>query len=128
MEPRGILPEWVSPYLTELNCIIFGLLGGVLYCIRAVYLNKCVRNTWENKWVTWYLLRPIAASILGGMSNLFVATGLLAFSDAPEPTKAIYIVAFFAGLNVDKFLKKLEGQISSSLNVEPSREGSRPSS
>ena len=121
-EDLNLLPDWILPYTIELNCIFFGLLGGSLYCLRGVYQSKCVRNDWDNRWIAWYLIRPIASSILGGMSVLFVALGLLAFTDAPEPTKAVYIIAFFAGLNVDRFLKKLEGQISSSLGVEPSRQ------
>lgn len=118
----GFLPIWLMKYTTEINCIFFGLLGGSLYCLRGVYQSKCVRNDWDSRWCAWYFIRPIASSILGGMSVLFVSLGLLAFTDAPEPTNAVYIVAFFAGLNVDRFLKKLEGQLSSSLGVEPSRQ------
>jgi hypothetical protein len=121
-EDLKLLPKWILPYTTELNCIFFGLLGGSLYCLRAVYQTRCVRKTWDNNWLSWYLIRPIASSILGGMSVLFIAMGLLAFTDMPEPTQAVYIVAFFAGLNVDRFLKKLEGQISASLGVDPSRQ------
>lgn len=120
----GVLPSWFLSNKSAFLCVLFGLLGGTLYCIRAIYLNRCVRKTWDISWLSWYILRPISAAILGGMSEIFVQTGLMALSESATASSSVYLIAFVAGLNVDRFLKKLEGQISSSLGVEPSRASS----
>ncbi|WP_323902925.1 hypothetical protein [Aeromonas hydrophila] len=117
----GTLPSWFTSNKSSFLCVLFGLLGGTLYCIRAIYLNRCVRKTWDTSWLSWYFLRPISSAILGGMSEIFVQTGLMALSESASTSNSVYLVAFVAGLNVDRFLKKLEGQISSTLGVEPSR-------
>ncbi|WP_139442689.1 hypothetical protein [Aeromonas veronii] len=117
----GMLPLWFTSNSSSFLCVLFGLLGGTLYCIRAIYLNRCIRKSWDTSWLSWYFLRPITAAILGGMSEIFVQTGLMALSDSASTSNSVYLIAFVAGLNVDRFLKKLEGQISSTLGVEPSR-------
>ncbi|MBF4344527.1 hypothetical protein EAY39_28010, partial [Vibrio anguillarum] len=51
---KGALPDWVKVNQLIVECVLFGLTGGVTYCLRAVYLNKCVRKQWDTNWVTWY--------------------------------------------------------------------------
>ena len=31
-----------------LYCILFGGIGGCVYCLRGVYLNSAARNQWSN--------------------------------------------------------------------------------
>ncbi len=40
LELRSLLPPWIVPYLLVYNCVLMGGLGGVVYCLRAVYLNR----------------------------------------------------------------------------------------
>ncbi len=106
-------------------CILFGGLGGVTYCLRGVYLNACVHKRWDIGWLPWYLLRPIVSLVLGGVSYLFVKSGLLllgASQDQGASSLGIWAVAFIAGLNVDRFLAKIEDIGSTVWGVEPSRQ------
>lgn len=106
-------------------CILFGGLGGVTYCLRGVYLNACVRKQWDVSWLPWYLLRPIVSLVLGGVSYLFVKSGLLLLgADQNQAGSQLGVLAlsFIAGLNVDRFLSKIENIGSSVWGVEPSRQ------
>ncbi len=106
-------------------CVLFGGLGGITYCLRGVYLNACVRKQWDVGWLPWYVLRPVVSLILGGVSFLFVKTGLLLLGSAQTvngPPLGIWALAFIAGLNVDRFLAKIEEIGSTAWGVEPSRQ------
>ena len=98
-------------FRTILNSILIGGLGGVIYCLRSTYLNVSVRKCWDESYVVWYFVRPIASLIIGGISYLFIKAGLVLFSTAEHyeiNQLSIWSLAFLSGLNVDKFLKKLE--------------------
>lgn len=107
----GLLP---APYASVRICLMcgsIGAIGGCLYCLRAVYVNKCVSETWSDRWAPWYFLRPITSLVCGGISFLFLKAGLLVLesgtkSDASEI--GFYALALIAGLNVDKFVGKIE--------------------
>lgn len=109
-------------------CVLFGGLGGITYCLRGVYLTACVRKQWDVGWLPWYVLRPVVSLVLGGVSYLFVKAGLLllgATQTGGGPPLGIWALAFIAGLNVDRFLAKIEEIGSTAWGVEPSRQ-SRP--
>ena len=106
-------------------CVLFGGLGGVTYCLRGVYLNACVRKQWDIAWLPWYLLRPIVSLVLGGVSYLFVKSGLLllgAMQDQTGSQFGIWAISFIAGLNVDRFLAKIEDIGLTVWGIEPSRQ------
>ena len=106
-------------------CVLFGGLGGVTYCLRGVYLNACVRKQWDIAWLPWYLLRPIVSLVLGGVSYLFVKSGLLllgAMQDQTGSQLGIWAISFIAGLNVDRFLAKIEDIGLTVWGIEPSRQ------
>src|SRR4051812_38712453 len=73
----GSLPPWIMAYRTPLYCAITGGLGGVIYCLRGVYLNACVRKQWDFAWWPWYFIRPIVSVCTGLASYLFLRAGLL---------------------------------------------------
>ncbi len=111
-------------------CILFGSLGGVIYCLRGVYINACVRKQWDVGWLPWYVLRPVVSSVLGGISYLFVKSGLLLLGATQDHTGSqlgVWAMSFIAGLNVDRFLAKLEDIGLTVWGVEPSRQ-SKPDS
>ena len=109
----GCFPAWLVGINLAIQCALFGLVGGCTYCLRAVYYNKCVTNTWDNKWVVWYFLRPIVSTVIGVITFFLLATGLIAIggNGVAHSKYLFYIMAFFAGLKVDFFLKKVEGQL-----------------
>jgi hypothetical protein len=116
------IPERLQP---ALYCILFGGVGGCVYCLRGVYLSSSVRDQWSNKWLIWYFIRPVVSSVVGGISFLFVNSGLLLLGAAKNPDASqlgMWAVAFLAGLNVDRFIEKFEGIGKSIWGVEPSRQ------
>jgi len=111
-------------------CVLLGGLGGVTYCLRSVYLNACVHKLWDVEWLPWYLLRPICSMVLGGVSYLFVKSGLLLLGATQDQTGSqlgIWAMSYIAGLNVDRFLAKIEDIGLTVWGVEPSRQ-SKPES
>ncbi|MBD9653562.1 hypothetical protein IB239_01890 [Pseudomonas sp. PDM12] len=114
--------------LTVITCILLGGLGGCTYCLRAVYINYCVKRNWSSDWLPWYVIRPFISLILGGVSYLFISSGLLLLGAKNDPEISqigILAVAFIAGLNVDRFLAKIEHIGQSAWGVEPSRQNQK---
>jgi hypothetical protein len=117
-------PEWLKKYSLICLCIIMGGFGGVTYCLRGVYLNACVKKTWDKEWYPWYYIRPIVSLICGGISYLFLKAGLLIL-EAQQNLEATNLgflaLAFIAGLNVDKFISKIEDVAQATWGIEKSR-------
>ena len=124
LQLRELLPGWVVPYLLAYNCVLMGGLGGVVYCLRAVYLNRCVRNAWDPSWTVWYILRPLVSSVVGGVAYVILRAGLLVL-EAERSSEAgafgFLALAFVAGFNVDRFLARVEEIAESVWGIRPSR-------
>jgi len=117
-------PENLSQFKPLLYCILSGGYGGVLYCLRSIYLNACVKKNWDVDWHIWYYIRPINSLITGGASYIFLSAGLLVLESKAQLGSshlAFYAFAFIAGLNVDKFVKKLESIAKTTWGIEESR-------
>ncbi len=96
-----------------------------MYCLRGVYLNACVHKNWDTTWLPWYVIRPVVSLTFGGVSYLFVKSGLLLFGASQQADAGqlgIWAVAFLAGLNVDKFVAKIESIGQTVWGLEPSRQ------
>jgi hypothetical protein len=105
------MPQWYIQSILYFKCAYVGLLGGCLYSIRAVYLNKCVRKCWDADWQAWYYLRPITSTMSAIVSCVFLKAGLLVLESKSQPDAAPFgflAIAFIAGYNVDNFMKKVE--------------------
>jgi hypothetical protein len=123
----GQIPPMYEPLRIGVACCCTGGIGGTLYCLRAVYLTRCVRNSWSQDWHWWYFLRPVASFICGGVSYLFLKAGLLVLESKTEGAASevgFYALAFVAGLNVDKFIQKIEGVALAVWGIEKSRSSS----
>ena len=122
----GYYPEYFTVHHTAINCVLIATLGGNLYCIRAVYLNKCVKGNWDENWELWYYLRPLASALSGFIAFIFLKAGLIVL-EAEQSSDAGFFgflaFAFIAGLNVDKFFAKLEDTAKSMFGIEKSRAG-----
>lgn len=121
---QGLFPNSVSDLELLFQCILIGGIGGAIYCLRAVYLNACVRKNWDKEWHPWYFIRPVVSLISGGISWLFLKAGLLVL-DAAQPADSSNLgflaLAFIAGYNVDKFMSKLEQISEATWGIEKSR-------
>lgn len=118
------LPVWYLNNILYANCAYWGALGGVLYCLRAIYLNKCYLKAWDKDWEVWYYLRPIISTITGFISSIFLKAGLLALQASSHDKGGSFgylAVAFIAGYNVDNFLKKIEIVVQASLGIKKSK-------
>jgi hypothetical protein len=121
----GFTPWLTGDLQIAFACVLFGGLGGCIYCLRGVYLNACVRKCWDADWLPWYFIRPVVSLVLGGISYLFIKSGLLLLGASQESDASplgIWAMAFLAGLNVDKFLVKIESVGQTVLGIEPSRQ------
>lgn len=115
-----ILHSMKVPILTAL----IGGIGGITYCLRAIYINASVNKSWDNEWRPWYYIRPFVSSICGIISWIFLKAGLLVLEAKENPNAtlfAFYAIAFIAGLNVDKFILKLEDIGQTVWGIEKSR-------
>ncbi len=123
-ELREVLPPWIAPHRLIYNCALIGGLGGVVYCLRAVYLNRSVRNRWDSNWTVWYVLRPIVSCLVGGVAYIFLSAGLLilgAEQASGSSSLGFIALSFVAGLNVDRFLVRIEEIARSTWGIRPSR-------
>lgn len=120
----GWLPAPYAPLRVPLLCGAIAYVGGALYCLRALYLNKCVYKRWDPDWNLWYFVRPITSTIAGAVSYLFLKAGLLVLessSNADASEIGFFALAFIAGLNVDKFVAKIEEVAKAVWGIEKSR-------
>ena len=107
-----------------MRCAFAGGYGGIVYCLRGIYLNASVHKNWDPVWLPWYILRPLVSFVLGGVSFLFIRAGLFVLQAAQVPDSSIVgflALAFIAGLNVDRFLAKLEDVAQATWGIRPSR-------
>ncbi len=127
-ELSASFPDWLVAKRLWLFCTVAGGLGGCVYCMRGVYLNACVRKQWDSDWEPWYYIRPFASLICGFVSCLFLKAGLLLL-EAGQKTDAsqlgFYAFAFVAGLNVDRFVAKIEDIAFATWGIEKSRAAQR---
>ena len=96
-----------------LRCCIVGTLGCCLYCLRSLYIHGAVESDWDSKWLSWHLLRPFAASISSLSALVLLKAGLILLNsetstDEKTTLWGYYFLAFVAGLNIEKFLSKIE--------------------
>ena len=120
----GFVPAALAPLQVAITCAANGGLGGCVYCLRAVYLNACVQQRWDDDWQPWYYIRPMVSIACGGVAYLFLTAGLLVLEAGQRPDATdvgYYALAFIAGLNVDKFMVKIEGIAQATWGIEPSR-------
>ncbi len=118
---------WLSDH-PELHlatrCSIAGAFGGVTYCLRGIYLSVSVRKDWDPTWLTWFFLRPFVSAITGTVSYVFIRAGLLVLEASRHPdatTLGFLALAFIAGLNVDRFITRLEDLARAAWGIRPSR-------
>ncbi|MBC8376203.1 MAG: hypothetical protein H8E26_09150 [FCB group bacterium] len=105
------IPCWYTNNLVAFQAVYIGALGGIIYCLRGVYLNSAVKKKWSKDWYVWYYLRPLTSAISGYVSYVFLRAGLLVLDAKGMEGDTYYgylAFAFIAGYNVDNFMKKLE--------------------
>jgi uncharacterized membrane protein YbjE (DUF340 family) len=118
------LPAWVDSISLWFLSTITGGLGGCVYCLRGVYVNACVHKRWDPDWQPWYYIRPFVSLVCGVISCLFLKAGLLVLESTQKQDASdlgFYALAFVAGLNVDKFIAKIEDIAQASWGIEKSR-------
>ncbi|QIM69278.1 hypothetical protein [Basfia succiniciproducens] len=122
---KGIITS-LNEYSSVMNSIFIGGIGGSVYCLRAIYLNFSVFKKWDNDYLIWYLIRPILSLVIGGISYLFVKAGLVLFSSSEQyelNQLSLLSLSFLCGLNIDKFMKKLESIGEMVWGISPSNMG-----
>lgn len=124
MTKIGFLPAWWTAMGLVVPCALIGGVGGAVYCLRGVYLNASVRKAWDDQWQPWYYIRPLVSHLCGAVSFLFLKAGLILLEAQTknEATDLGFLaLAFIAGLNVDKFISKIEDIAQATWGIEKSR-------
>lgn len=124
----GALPPWLVAFEVACLCTLTGGIGGVVYCLRGLYVNTCAGDGWNPKWLLWYFTRPVVSLVCGAISYLLLKAGLLVLDSTPNTEGnhiGFYVLAFIAGLNVDKFLCKIEEVAQTTWGIEKSRANRR---
>lgn len=119
-----IMPSWAFSLGLVFPCALLGGIGGVVYCLRGIYLNACVRKSWDDQWQPWYYLRPIVSHLCGAISFIFLKAGLLVLevqSKENSTELGFLALALIAGLNVDKFVSKIEDIAQATWGIEKTR-------
>lgn len=122
------LPPWLAGHRQIVLCGIIAGVAGALYCLRGVYISKCVRQVWDELWLPWYFIRPIVSPFCGVVAYFFLKAGLLildAGQSADHQYFGFYAIAFVAGYNVDKFLVKIEQLSEAAWGIERSPTAAR---
>ncbi|WP_438479700.1 hypothetical protein [Oleiharenicola lentus] len=120
----GQIPPWLIPFEVGCLCLLTAGIGGIVYCLRGLYVNTCAGAGWNERWMLWYFTRPIVSLVCGAVSYLLLKAGLLVLDSAPRAESnhlGFYVLAFIAGLNVDKFLTKIEEVAQTTWGIEKSR-------
>ena len=123
-DPLGNIPQWLGGYILPIQCFLIATVGGSLYCLRAIYINKCVNKNWDTEWEAWYYIRPLTSAISGIAAYIFLKAGLIILEATQETGSGNYgflALAFIAGLNVDNFVLKIESIAHSTFGIEKSR-------
>ena len=120
----GDMPIWWSKIGLVIYCTLVGGIGGAVYCLRGVYVSACVKRNWDGIWQPWYYIRPIVSHLCGGVSYLFLKAGLLlleAKNTGEASDLGFLALAFISGMNVDKFISKIEDIAQATWGIEKSR-------
>lgn len=88
-----------------------GGIGGVVYSIRAFYQNLA-DNSFDGKWVWWYVFRPMISVVAGVFLYFLIVGGLMSISASNEVSfsKGIMFycaLAFLSGFSFTRFADKL---------------------
>lgn len=130
LQPLGLVPAWLAQYQQAIDCVLVAALAGGLYCLRAIYVNRSIKNCWDENWETWYYLRPIASAATGLVAYIFIKASILVLEAEQAEGAGLYghlAFSFLAGYNVDRFLRMIEDIARSKFRVEataPHREKS----
>jgi hypothetical protein len=110
----GLFGDQKTPWLpgvgpAALGVAWFGALGAVTISIAAMSEH---RHDWDPEWWYWHALRPFAGAILGSVSVLFFAAGILAVQQQSAITTGgatassnllYYVIAFTVGYREESF-------------------------
>ncbi|MFD2256862.1 hypothetical protein ACFSSA_09255 [Luteolibacter algae] len=123
-------PAWIRDNALAVRCGLSGGLGGAIYLLRAVYLRCCVYRDWTSIWIPWYLIRPLISTLCGIVAFVFLSAGLMILDAARADGGnefGFYALAILAGLNVDRFILRVEEVSKATFGIEKSRTAEKSS-
>lgn len=103
-------------------CFLFGVFGGIVYCLRGYYLHTPLHKDWDDRWDVWYYVMPLISGMTGLISLIFIKAMLLLFSTGAtigaDNLMAYFAVAVISGYNAQHFLKKFENISKTAVGIE----------
>lgn len=125
------VPKWLSDHALAVRSMLCGGLGGAIYLLRAVYLRCCVHDDWTGGWLPWYFIRPLVSVLCGFVAFVFLSAGLVILDGTRTDGAGefgFYALAILAGLNVDRFVARIEEVGKAAFGIEKSRTSDRSTS
>jgi len=122
----GVVGMWTYLHPPKDKFIFFlliiacsGGIGGTIYSIRSFYKNLVEGHFNFDRWIWWYIFRPVMSIVIGVFVYFLIAGGLLAIGDFSEINYSRGLmfcaaVAFLAGFSFTQFANKLD-EISSTI-------------
>ena len=125
----GVINYPSQTFQLAMEVVIFGFIGGIVHCLRSIYIHASVRKDWDSDWHIWYYIRPILSGVMGIVSLVFIKAGLIIFAENPplsDTSRMAYIaLAFISGYNVHNFLKKIDDISKSTIGLPKSDSNTR---
>jgi hypothetical protein len=98
----------LSPEAAVIMIVALMAVAGSLVATIHAFTNRAGQETLERGYLWWYLLRPLAAALLGVAFYLVVVAGLLSATGSNLPALAgAAAIGALAGLFTDQVLNKL---------------------
>lgn len=119
------LADIIAPLAKDtmvLHALQVGTVGGIGACmfgLRGIYEHFLRSNAtehgsdyWHAKWMLWYMVRPIEGFLMGAASLMVAYTLLKSMFgfENEHPKYGAFLLAFYAGYQVDEFLGLLTRQ------------------
>ncbi len=106
-------------FVSLLLSISGGMIGGALYMGRGFYQSiaeteKDERKFNFNRWIWWYLIRPIFSALAGGLLFLIIYTALN-LQETQQNQVVFFMIGILAGYNFHDFAENKLGILSKSV-------------
>jgi hypothetical protein len=105
-----------------------GMVGSMIQQSR-IFAERAGRETLQQTWVWWYVLRPMWSALLGAVVVVALNAGVIQIGDkssSPAGLTVLVTAGFIAGLFTDRVLDRLRIPLGASDPAHPVRSGATP--
>jgi hypothetical protein len=121
-------PHFTATAMTSLIIVVaFAAVAGSVVHLIMVFTLRAGKGTLECGYESWYLLRPVAAALLGVVLFLAVHAGVMTIGESGAPNVPLYgLAGALAGLFTDRVLQRLRAVLGATDPNTPASEQEIP--